>query len=163
MKRLIFILFFILLALQIKSQTSSYSKRNAIKLNATAIPSFNVSYSIDYEYNILNFSFIKFNVEASVGQYFQLVNFRNHCCFHTIADCWSFTGAVNSLLGKKSHYLELITGIRYSLIDKQYANLYDWLPILNIGYRYQNFKCKGLIFRTFVGTSGIGVSIGKRF
>ena len=36
-------------------------------------------------------------------------------------------------------------------------------PLINIGYRYQKSSGKGLIYRVFVGTNGIGAEVGKGF
>ncbi len=164
MKRLVFILFVSLFLLQIKAQIGSYSKRHTLKLSAYSIPEYTLGYSLDYEYNIFNFRLIKLYIEASVGQYFQLVRYNEYCCTHTVANCLAFSTVVNSLYGKKSHYLELSTGSGYYFADNTYnGSIKSWLPIINVGYRYQNPEGKGLILRTFIGTQGIGVSVGKKF
>ncbi|MBN1253580.1 MAG: hypothetical protein JXA16_15685 [Bacteroidales bacterium] len=43
---------------------------------------------------------------------------------------------------------------------KKYTPFY---PIVNLGYRYQKLNGKGLLFRVFVGSSGIGIGLGKVF
>ena len=55
-------------------------------------------------------------------------------------------------------------GVRYSIVDERYAETIQSLfPAGNIGYRYQQANGKGLVFRAFIGTVGLGISIGKSF
>ncbi len=163
MKKTLFILFLCVSFIKINAQTDSlFFKKNLIKLSASVLPELILDYSLDYERNILNKKILKINFGATVGQCFIICN--KDVVFHTVCDLLSFTSSFNSLIGKKSHFFEINAGVRYSILDGKYNTpLEQWFPVLNIGYRYQNYKGKGLVFRTFVGLMGIGISVGKSF
>ncbi len=46
---------------------------------------------------------------------------------------------------------------------KYYSGKFSFFPIFNLGYRYQRPNGKGLIFRSFLGLSGLGIGVGKAF
>lgn len=76
----------------------------------------------------------------------------------------SFPLSINNILGKNNNYFEVDLGIRYTSFSKHSdKDLSALFPIFNIGYRHQSIDGKGLIFRTFLGTSGVGIAIGKAF
>jgi len=115
--------------------------------------------SIDYERNLLYSNYFKLNVEGTYGKYYQTYT---KDAFQSLPSFHSITSSINSLVGKKSHSFEFSLGARYSIINNDYyENINPLFPVLNIGYRYQNPYGKGLVFRTFLGTTGIGLSIGK--
>jgi hypothetical protein len=67
-------------------------------------------------------------------------------------------------LAKIQTFFEFDLGVRYSIVDERYSNsINSFFPVGNIGYRYQNPIGKGLVFRAFIGTVGLGVSVGKAF
>jgi hypothetical protein len=70
----------------------------------------------------------------------------------------------SSLIGSGNNYFEIDLGARYTFLregsDKATS---PYFPVLNIGYRYQRPDGKGLIFRSFLGLSGVGLGIGKAF
>jgi hypothetical protein len=67
-------------------------------------------------------------------------------------------------MGGKSHFLELSTGIRYSGIHEDYYDdIKPFFPVINIGYRFQNYFKTGMVIRTFIGTTGFGLSAGLAF
>ncbi|MCX6238141.1 MAG: hypothetical protein NTY07_11405 [Bacteroidia bacterium] len=68
------------------------------------------------------------------------------------------------LIGSRNNYFETDLGVRYTAFSKR--SLKDISPlfsILNLGYRYQRQDGKGLMFRSFIGSEGIGIGIGKAF
>jgi len=72
--------------------------------------------------------------------------------------------SLNILVGSGNNYFETDLGIRYTSISKQYYSLkFSYFPIFNLGYRYQRPNGKGLIFRSFIGLTGLGIGVGKAF
>jgi hypothetical protein len=141
--------------------TASQIKRNVIKGSVATMGVANSMVSIDYERNIVHSEHLRFNVEVTYGKFYRSYtenSYQSYPGFH------SFTTSINSLFGRKSSYLELSLGIRYSFVDtEEFINMNPYFPVMNIGYRYQNPYGKGLVFKPFFGTTGIGLSIGKAF
>jgi hypothetical protein len=72
--------------------------------------------------------------------------------------------SLNILVGSGNNYFETDLGIRYTSISKQYySGKFSFFPIFNLGYRYQRPNGKGLIFRSFIGLTGLGIGVGKAF
>jgi len=146
---------------KIHAQDSSFQKKNnVIKGSISSMGIINGMYSIDYERSLISSQNFVINLEVSYGKYYQ----NTGGVFSSFPGFNSFTSSINGLFGKKSHLFELDLGIRYSIINDKYKeNISPFLPVFNIGYRYQNPIGKGLVFRTFVGFTGVGISIGKAF
>ena len=75
-----------------------------------------------------------------------------------------FKLSINELKGNGKSYFETNFGLGLCYLnycDYSYSDCPEWKiwPIVNIGYRYQS----GIIFRCYVGTLGIGISLGVRF
>jgi hypothetical protein len=71
--------------------------------------------------------------------------------------------SLNGIIGGGDNHFEASLGARYTFgsnINKDTSPIY---PLINIGYRYQQSRGKGLIYRVFVGTNGIGAGVGKGF
>jgi hypothetical protein len=88
--------------------------------------------------------------------------------FYTSANTGKFNGfsvpvRINFILGDGDNHFEAGLGAGYTFGNKINKDLSPISPLLNIGYRYQQSKGKGLIFRAFAGTMGIGVGVGKGF
>lgn len=136
-------------------------KKNIIKCSVASSGIINGMISLDYERNIINYKYLKFNIEVTYGSYSEAYT---HDYTQSIPRFNSFTSTTNSLLGKGSHFFELSLGVRYSIInDTYYEHINPVLPVINIGYRYQNPFGKGLVFKSFIGTTGLGLSVGKSF
>jgi hypothetical protein len=163
MKRQILLLTILSLICQysISQETDIDVKRNLIKGSIATSGLYNGMISIDYERNIVFAEKVKLNIEGTFGKYYQLHtsdSYQSHPSFP------SFTTSLNSLIGKKSHFLEIDLGARYSIINPDYYNDINHLfPVINIGYRYQNYSKNGLIFKVFLGTTGFGLSTGIAF
>ena len=72
--------------------------------------------------------------------------------------------SLNILVGSGNNYVETDFGIRHTWISKQYySGKFSFFPIFNVGYRYQRLNGNGLIFRTFIGLTGLGIGVGKAF
>jgi len=67
-------------------------------------------------------------------------------------------------MGSGNNYFETDWGIRYTSFSNRSDNgRFAFFPIFNLGYRHQKPDGKGLIFRSFIGLSGIGIGVGKAF
>ena len=70
----------------------------------------------------------------------------------------------NLLEGKGNNHFEADLGVRYTFYNKESdEDRSPFFPIINFGYRYQRPDGTGLIFRSFIGYSGIGIGVGKAF
>lgn len=114
-------------------------------------------YSLDYERTIILSNPFKLTLDAGFGGWY----------FTTISKWssgYSIPISINSLIGSGNNYFEMDLGARYTFLregsDKATS---PYFPVLNIGYRYQRPDGKGLIFRSFLGLSGVGLGIGKAF
>ncbi len=70
----------------------------------------------------------------------------------------------NFMEGSGNNHFEADLGIRYTFYNEQSdTDRSPLFPILNFGYRYQRPDGKGLIFKAFIGYTGIGIGVGKAF
>lgn len=114
-------------------------------------------YSVNYERAILNNKSLKININAGAGGWYL-------SDVSETAYGYSIPVSFNNLIGKASHFFEIDLGLRYTFLNEQSTkNISPFYPIINLGYRYQKQNGKGLIFRAFIGYSGIGLGIGKAF
>lgn len=136
-------------------------KKNVIKGSAASMGIANSMVSIDYERNIVHSEHFRLNAEVTYGRFYRSYtenSYQRYPWFH------SFTSSINSLIGGKSSYFEISLGIRYSVVNSySYKNLNPYIAAISIGYRYQNPYGRGIAFKPFIGTTGIGLSIGKAF
>lgn len=123
------------------------------------------NYSINYELTVLSTSNYDMNLSAGFGKWYvapvTVIYYGN-----------SIPVAINNVIGSGNHHFEVSAGARYTFIKVKNIQLFPFpevqeaptvWPIVNLGYRYQNPTGKGLMFRCFVGLSGIGVGVGKAF
>ena len=136
-------------------------KRNLIKGSIASSGILNGMVSLDFERNLLFKKKFKLNIEGTYGKYYQIhvkEAFQSYPTFNSITTC------INSLVGRRSHFFEISTGVRYSIIKVDYYDdIKPLFPVLNIGYRFQNYYKTGLVFRIFFGTTGFGLSAGIAF
>ena len=160
-KQILLLLIASLICLNSICQGREILKRNLIKGSVATSGILNGMVSIDFERNLVFKDFFKLNIEGTYGKYYQIhtkVAFQSYPTFNSLTSC------INSLIGKKSHFLEISTGVRYSIIKVDYYDdIKPFFPVVNIGYRFQNYYKTGLIFRTFLGTTGLGLSLGIAF
>ena len=78
---------------------------------------------------------------------------------------YSVPVSVSNLLGNGNNLFEFDIGVRYTFFNDRSTktDLSPVYPVINFGYRHQKQSGKGLIFRAFIGSSGIGIGIGKAF
>jgi len=139
----------------------NYQTRNVIKGSVASSGILNGMVSIDYERNLLFTNLFKLNIEGTFGKYYQIhvkEAFQSYPTFNSMTVCF------NSLIGKKSHFFEISVGVRYSIIKVDYYDdIKPFFPVLNIGYRFHNYYKKGIVFRTYFGSTGLGLSAGVAF
>jgi hypothetical protein len=160
-KQILFLLIVSFISYTTLGKDNENKKRNLIKGSVATSGILNGMISVDYERNLLFKDYFKLNIEGTYGKYYQIHTkeaFQSNPTFNSITSC------INLLIGKKSHFLEISTGVRYSIIKVDYYDdIKPLFPVLNIGYRFQNYYKTGLIFRTFFGTTGLGLSVGIAF
>jgi hypothetical protein len=72
--------------------------------------------------------------------------------------------SLNNLIGSGNNYFEVDFGIRYTFLNERSVDdKFQYFPIINFGYRFQRSDGNGLIFRSFIGYSGLGIGVGKAF
>ena len=133
--------------------------KNVILVNgATAY--FIGMYSFDYERNIFNKEKFDALIRVGYGGWYYIET----GVFTSGIEGKSIITSVNGLIGENSHKFEFNIGIRYVFLeDWEIQKVNQYHSIINIGYRYQNPEGKGLIFRAYVGETGIGIAVGKAF
>lgn len=160
--RLSVLVLLIVFTVQLKAQEETENPKNVIKLSgAILIIPVGMTFSMDYERRVFSSKYVNLNAEGTFGRYAQIYSSNRTTRSATL---WSVTSSVNALIGEKSHFFEVDAGARYSLVEKNLRNnIRTWLPIINMGYRYQHYQGKGLVFRAFIGVLGMGLSVGKSF
>jgi len=115
-------------------------------------------YSVSYEYTLLGTEFYKMNLSAGAGGWYLTDILET-------ASGYSIPVSVSNLLGNGSNRFEFDIGVRYTFFNERSTktDLSPVYPVINFGYRYQKQSGKGLIFKAFIGASGIGIGIGKAF
>ena len=135
--------------------TIKYTK-NSIFLDGSSIVYIGM-YSINFERAIFQSNHFKMLGSVGVGGWY----------FTTISKWYygySMPLSLNLLIGSGNNYFETDLGMRFTSFSKQSnKDISPLLPIINLGYRYQRLNGKGLIFRSFIGLSGIGIGVGKAF
>ena len=131
--------------------------KNAIMIELESLIFFG-DVAINYERNLIsrnNNSFL-LNIKSGFGKYYvaHLQGGDNGP---------GFKMSLNPLIGNGKNYFEINLGfgLGYVTYCESYFPCPDWrvMPIVNIGYRFQSV----IIFRCYVGTLGIGISLGRRF
>jgi hypothetical protein len=136
----------------------SYNKlKNSIHLDcATAL--YVGMASINYERSIVYTKTYKLNLSSGFGGWYFITPGPDQYYG------WSVPISFHNLLGSRNSYFEVDLGARYTfLTGRSDKDRFHYLPIFNLGYRYQRLDGRGLLFRTFVGLSGFGIGAGKIF
>ena len=133
--------------------------KNAILING-ANAYFKGTYSFEYERNVFKKGIIETLLRIGFGGWYYI----DSGVFSNIIDGKSIITSVNALIGGNSHKFEFNIGVRYIFLeDWEIKKINQYQTIINIGYRYQNPQGKGLIFRAYLGETGIGIAVGKAF
>jgi len=114
-------------------------------------------YSVNYEKAVFQTAHSKIFANVGIGGWYR-----------TTISIWyrgySIPLSLNFLIGTGNSHFETDLGIRYTEFSKWSAkDSSPFFPIFNLGYRYQRPDGKGLLFRTFIGLSGVGIGLGKAF
>ena len=149
---------FLFIDSEIYSQGSSDIKnpKNSIQLDLASLKFIGMC-SINYERMMLQSPYYKLSIIAGFGGWY----FTNISKWYY---GYSFPISLNNILGSGNNHFETDLGLRYTILsNKSDKDKFQYFPILNLGYRYQRPDGKGIIFRTFIGLSGLGIGIGKAF
>jgi hypothetical protein len=148
----------IISSLNISGQNSIEAKntKNSVFLDCATFK-FIGMFSFNYERTIILSAHYKMLANAGLGGWYL-----------TTISKWYYGPSIplslNNLIGSGNNYFETDLGIRYTSFNKQSdKDKPAFFPIFNLGYRYQRPDGKGLIFRSFIGLSGIGMGVGKAF
>ncbi len=115
-------------------------------------------YSLNYERTIFRTTSLKVNANAGFGGWYWTTISQSY------TGKYSFPFSFNFLIGSGNNYFETDLGTRYTAVREGSAkNKPPFFPIINLGYRYERPDGKGLIFRSFIGLTGIGIGLGKAF
>ena len=145
-------------SLNLNGQNSIETKKtkNSISLDCATFK-FIGMFSFNYERTIILSAHYKLIANTGLGGWY----------FTTISKWYygpSIPLSLNNLIGSGNNYFETDFGLRYTSFSKQSdKNKPAFFPIFNLGYRYQRPDGRGLIFRSFIGLSGIGIGVGKAF
>ncbi len=130
--------------------------KNSIFLDGSSLVYIGM-YSVNYERAIFLNDHFKMLGSVGVGGWY----------FTTISKSYygySMPLCFNLLIGSGNNYFETDLGMRFTSFSKMSnKEISPFFPIVNLGYRYQMLNGKGLIFRSFIGLSGIGIGVGKAF
>lgn len=130
--------------------------KNSIHLDcATAL--YIGMFGINYERTFLYSNHFKLILNTGFGGWYFTPIPSEYCGF-------SIPININNLIGSGNNYFEADLGVRYTfLTGRSDKDKFQYFPIINLGYRYQRQDGKGLIFRSFIGYSGLGIGVGKAF
>jgi len=130
--------------------------RNSIQVDCASLLYIGM-YSVNYERSVFQTAHTEIFANAGIGGWYR-----------TTISLWyrgySIPISLNFLIGSGNNHFETDLGIRYTEFSKWSAkDTSPFFPIFNLGYRYQRPYGNGLIFRSYIGLSGIGIGIGKAF
>jgi hypothetical protein len=153
---ILFALFNCSLKLSGQDNLNATFKKNVVSVDLATFKFIGMS-SINYERSLFDSKHLKILINTGIGGwYFTTISKWYYGC--------SIPLSINNLIGKNNNYFEIDIGVRYTSFNKRSEkDLSSLFPILNLGYRYQRPNGKGIIFRSFLGFSGIGLGLGKAF
>jgi len=132
------------------------NKKNYIQIEGATLK-FIGMYSVTYEHLVLSLKCLNLHVSSGLGGWY----------FTNISEWYSGLSiplSLNGIIGGGNSHFEFNLGLRYRFFNENSdKDISPYYPLINIGYRYQNPNGKGLIFRTYIGYTGIGLGIGKAF
>ena len=132
------------------------STKNSIQINgATAI--YLGMYSLNYEREIFSSGKCKIHADIGIGEWY-LTNISSWY------SGYSFPFSLNILTGSNNNHFQLDFGLRYTIFnEKSDSGLNPFFPVMNFGYRFQKPDGKGMLLHAYIGTSGVGIGVGKAF
>lgn len=158
---MISIIYFSFFSIAASSQLQVNQVKNSIHVDAASIYIIGM-YSINYERLIYQWRSTKIYVNAGLGGYYELV--KTEGISSRILDGKSAILSAVFLLGGRNHHFETSLGGRYIFFDQDWEKEHaPFKPEINVGYRFQRHDDRGLLFKFFVGSTGIGVGLGKAF
>ncbi len=132
------------------------NKKNSIQIEGATLKYIGM-YSITYEHLVLSLNSLNLFLSSGLGGWY----------FIPISQLYyglSVPISINGIIGGRNSHFEFNLGLRYLFFNENSdEGISPYFPLINIGYRYQNPSGKGLIFRSYIGCTGIGIGIGKAF
>jgi hypothetical protein len=113
--------------------------------------------SVNYERTIIYTKHYRLNLNSGFGGWYFVPMPKEYIGF-------SVPLSLNNLIGSNNNYFEADLGLRYTFLsERSDKDRFQYFSILNLGYRFQRPDGKGLLFRSFIGYSGLGIGVGKLF
>jgi len=113
--------------------------------------------SVNFERTIIYTNHYRLNLNSGFGGWYFVPIPREYIGL-------SVPLSFNNLIGSGSNFFEADLGLRYTFLsERSNKDRFQYFPILNLGYRFQRPNGKGLLFRSFIGYSGLGIGVGKLF
>ena len=145
-----------LLNCQGQDTISTTIKRNSIYLDGATFLYIGMA-SLNYERSVITSKHYKLFACAGFGGWYLYPIPKTYSGF-------SIPISVSNLIGSGNNHFEVDLGLRYTFLSKRSdKDRSPFFPVINFGYRYQRPTGKGLIFRSFIGYSGVGIGVGKAF
>jgi len=134
----------------------SKSSKNSIYLEGATLI-YTGMYSVSYERSFLSKSPFKMYFATGLGGWYFIKISRNYFGY-------SLPFSLNSIFGSGKVHPEVDFGFRYTFFNKNSAqDISPFFPLFNIGFRYQEPNLKKIIFRSYIGLSGMGIGLGWSF
>jgi len=149
---------FYLSSLSIRCQDSipNHKLRNSIHIDCATALYIGMA-SVNFERTIIYTNHYRLNLNSGFGGWYFVPIPREYIGL-------SVPLSFNNLIGSGSNFFEADLGLRYTFLsERSNKDRFQYFPILNLGYRFQRPNGKGLLFRSFIGYSGLGIGVGKLF
>ena len=169
MRICLIMIFFLTLTEGLFSQDTNIKEaKNILSLNGADII-ITGNYSLNYERSIYTGQGIKCLINVGYGSWYSLNN-------NLILSSSSIPISINCLTGHGNSHFEFDIGMQL-LPNKTWKLFTDdgvdhgedpyyikskVIPLFNLGYRYQRIH-SGIIFKSFIGSGGIGIGLGYAF
>jgi len=132
------------------------NKKNSIQIEGATLIYIGM-YAVTCEHLVLSQKSLNLYLSSGLGGWY----------FTTISQLYyglSVPISINGIIGGRNSHFEFNLGLRYLFFNENSDEFISpYFLLINIGYRYQNLSGKGLIFRSYIGSTGIGIGIGKAF
>ena len=113
--------------------------------------------SVNYERTVVYINHYRLNLNSGFGGWYFVPMPKEYIGF-------SIPLSFNNLIGSGNNFFEADLGLRYTFLsERSDKDIFKYFPIINLGYRFQRPNGKGLLFRSFIGYSGLGIGVGKLF
>jgi hypothetical protein len=153
---IIFLLIIFSTEVNCQESINTIKPKNSITVDgATAV--YLGMFGLNYERTIVLKDHLRLILTSGFGGWYLLPLPKQYSGF-------SIPMSFNFVEGSGNNHFEADLGLRYTFYSKESdKDKSPCFPVINFGYRYQRPDGTGLIFRSFIGYSGIGIGVGKAF